>query len=67
MLTNQQACDILQHAELIVSEEEVQAALRRLAHEINSALAGKHPLVLSVMGGGGGIYRAVAPIVELPS
>ena len=66
MLTNQQACDILQHAELIVSAEEVQAALRRLAEEINSLLAGKHPLVLSVMGGAVVFTGQLLPMLNFP-
>lgn len=47
----QKARDVLQRAELICSEKEVQDALARVAREIDAALADTHPLVLSVMGG----------------
>jgi len=46
-----QAREFLQHAELIRSAEEVQAAVARVAVEVNAKLSGLHPLVLSVMGG----------------
>jgi len=36
----------------VVSAGEVQAALTRMAAEINARLAGRHPLVITVMNGG---------------
>lgn len=39
-------------SEEIVSEAAVQAALDRMAHEITSRLAGREPLVVTVMNGG---------------
>lgn len=51
MISPQEARLALQHAELICSEQEVQAAVARIAAEINAALSESHPLVLSVMGG----------------
>lgn len=50
-IQNQQVLEILQQAELVMNQDEVKAAVTRLALEINSALAHTHPLVLSVMGG----------------
>lgn len=42
----------LQEADLLHSEEEVQAALESLASEINSQMQGKDPIVFCVMNGG---------------
>jgi hypoxanthine phosphoribosyltransferase len=39
-------------SEEVVSEAAVQAALDRMAHEITSRLAGREPLVVTVMNGG---------------
>ena len=39
-------------ADLLYSEEQVEAALDRMAEQINSALAGCNPLFLCVMNGG---------------
>ena len=51
MLNNQQAREILANAELLHNADAVQAALHHVAARINTALADRHPLVLSVMGG----------------
>jgi len=51
MLSKQQARDVLQNAELLYSEQQVQSAVQRVAQEINATLAEQHPLLLSVMGG----------------
>ena len=66
MLTNQQARDTLQQAELIVSEEEVKAAVARVAREINTVLADQHPLVLSVMGGAVVFTGQLLPLLDFP-
>ena len=50
-MTRLEAQQLLDHAERIVSKEEVQAALDRLADEISCTLADEFPLVLAVMGG----------------
>jgi hypoxanthine phosphoribosyltransferase len=50
-MTRPDAHHLLDHAECIASEEEVQAVLNRLADEIGRSLAGTFPLVLAVMGG----------------
>lgn len=66
MLNNQEARIALQQAELIVSAEEVQAALARVAREINAALADKHPLLLSVMGGAVVFTGQLLPLLDFP-
>ena len=50
-MTRLEAQQLLDHAEPIASEQEVQAVLERLAGEIAHALADEFPLVLPVMGG----------------
>jgi len=66
MIGDPEARDILAGAELLRSAEEVQDAVRRVAHEINAALAGKHPLVLSVMGGAVVFSGQLLPMLEFP-
>ena len=65
-LSNQQARDMLQQAELLYPAEEVQAAVARVAREINSALADMHPLVLSVMGGAVVFTGQLLPLLDFP-
>lgn len=66
MLTNGQAASILKEAELIVSAEQVQSAVRRVAGEINATLADRHPLVLSVMGGAVVFTGQLLPMLDFP-
>ncbi len=66
MLSSQQARDILQQADLLCTAEEVQAAVARVAREINSAMAGAHPLVLSVMGGAVVFTGQLLPLLDFP-
>lgn len=56
----------LQQAELLCPAEQVQAALQRVARQINGALAGQHPLVLSVMGGAVVFTGQLLPLLEFP-
>ena len=65
-LSNQQARDLLQNAELIFSAQEVQAAVMRVAREINEALMNVHPLVLSVMGGAVVFTGQLLPLLTFP-
>jgi hypoxanthine phosphoribosyltransferase len=51
MISPGQAHEFMKHAEMICSAEEVQAAVARVAEEINATLSDQLPLVLSVMGG----------------
>ena len=66
MLSNQQARDILQQAELLYPAEEVRAAVACVAREINSVLADMHPLVLSVMGGAVVFTGQLLPLLDFP-
>jgi len=62
----QRARDILQHAELLYPAEQVQASLHKVAQQINAALAGTHPLVLSVMGGAVVFTGQLLPLLDFP-
>ncbi len=66
MLNNQDARILLGEAELIRSEEQVQAAVRHVAHTINTTLADQHPLVLSVMGGAVVFTGQLLPMLDFP-
>lgn len=66
MLTNSQARQILDDAELIYSAQEVQSAVVRVATQINEALAEQHPLVLSVMGGAVVFTGQLLPLLDFP-
>ena len=60
------AHDILHHAELLCSHEQVQAALHKVAQQINAKLADQHPLVLSVMGGAVVFSGQLLPLLNFP-
>ena len=62
----QHARDILQQAELLYSSEQVQAALHKVAQQINARLADAHPLVLSVMGGAVVFTGQLLPLLDFP-
>ena len=62
----QRANDILQQAELLYSEQQVQDALRKVAQQINARLADTHPLVLSVMGGAVVFSGQLLPLLDFP-
>ena len=66
MLNDPQARAILQQAELICSAEQVQAAVARVAAEVNAELADAHPLVLSVMGGAVVFTGQLLPLLDFP-
>jgi len=66
MTSIRQARDLLQHAELICPAEEVQAAVARVAEEINAKLSEQHPLVLSVMGGAVIFTGQLLPLLNFP-
>lgn len=65
-LTTQQARDILQQADLLYSEQQVQAALHAVAGQINSVLSEQFPLVLSVMGGAVIFSGQLLPLLNFP-
>ncbi|HEU0187820.1 MAG TPA: hypoxanthine-guanine phosphoribosyltransferase [Gallionellaceae bacterium] len=66
MINGAQARAILEQAEVIISADEVQAAVRRVAAEINGALAEANPLVLSVMGGAVVFTGQLLPQLDFP-
>lgn len=66
MVDDQRARDILQGAELLCPSQEIQLALQRVAQEINAALSGQHPLVLSVMGGAVVFTGQLLPLLDFP-
>ncbi|MFZ2300274.1 MAG: hypoxanthine-guanine phosphoribosyltransferase [Gallionella sp.] len=62
----QHAREALRDAELICTAEQVQAALQRIARQINAAFSDAHPLVLSVMGGAVVFTGQLLPLLEFP-
>ena len=66
MLTPQQARDALKHAEIIHSAADVQAALQRVAGQINQCLCDTNPLVLSIMGGAVVFTGQLLPLLNFP-
>ncbi len=65
-VTFQRAHELLQQSEILFTEAQVQAALHRVAVEINQALADTHPLVLSVMGGAVVFSGQLLPLLNFP-
>ena len=65
-MTPLEAQQLLDHAERIATEEEVQAVLERLAGEITHALADVFPLVLPVMGGAVVFAGQLLPKLRFP-
>src|SRR3989338_3409278 len=61
-----QVREVLRDADLICSAEQVQAALQRVAQQINAALADKHQLVLSVMDGAVVFSGQLLPLLDFP-
>lgn len=66
MLSREQASAALLKSEIIFSEQQVQAAVVRMAKEINEAMAEVHPLVLSVMGGAVVFTGQLLPLLTFP-
>jgi hypoxanthine phosphoribosyltransferase len=56
----------LEQSDLVASADEVQAALRRVAREIDARLAGAYPLVLPVMGGAVVFAGQLLPLLRFP-
>jgi hypoxanthine phosphoribosyltransferase len=61
-----QAWAFLEESELVASAEEVQAAIRRLATEIEQRLADAYPMVLAVMGGAVVFAGQLLPLLRFP-
>lgn len=66
MINNVEAWDILDAAELIYSEAEVQAAIDRLATAISARFKETSPLLLSVMGGAVVFTGQILPRLHFP-
>jgi hypoxanthine phosphoribosyltransferase len=66
VLSRQDAQNALINSEIIFSVEQVQAAVLRMAQEINAAMADSHPLVLSVMGGAVVFTGQLLPLLNFP-
>ena len=56
----------LEQSDLVASADEVQAALRRVASEIQARLASTYPLVLAVMGGAVVFAGQLLPLLRFP-
>ena len=61
-----QAWAFLENSEPIASADEVQAALRRVAAQIEARLGDAYPLVLAVMGGAVVFAGQVLPLLRFP-
>ena len=66
MLSAGEAQRIFDEADLVVSEQDAAAAVRRVAGEIGAVLADAHPLVLSVMGGAVIFTGQLLPLLPFP-
>ena len=66
MPESQKAWQFLEHSDLVASEKEVQAAIRRVAAEIEANLSRKYPLVLAVMGGAVVFAGQILPLLRFP-
>ena len=56
----------LEQSDLVASAAEVQAALRRVASEIEARLSSAYPLVLAVMGGAVVFAGQLLPLLRFP-
>ncbi len=66
MISPGQAREFLRNAEIVCTAENVQAAVARMAREINATLGDRHPLVLSVMGGAVIFTGQLLPLLDFP-
>jgi hypoxanthine phosphoribosyltransferase len=62
----QQARAFLENSDLIAGAEEVQAAVRRVASEIEQRLSAAYPMVLAVMGGAIVFAGQLLPLLRFP-
>jgi hypoxanthine phosphoribosyltransferase len=61
-----QLWEVLQRADLVYGEDQLAAAVRRVAQEITAVLAERVPLVLSVMGGAVVFTGQLLPLLRFP-
>ena len=60
------AWNFLKASDLVASADDVQAALRRVAAEVEARLSGAYPLVLAVMGGAVVFAGQLLPLLRFP-
>ncbi len=61
-----EALGILNSSDILFTEEQVSAAVDRMAEEITAKLGGEYPLVLSVMGGAVVFTGQLLPRLKFP-
>lgn len=66
MTENTDAWDLLHNAELLFSEQEVDAVIGTLAQQITRELAESRPIVLAVMGGAVYFAGQLLPLLHFP-
>jgi hypoxanthine phosphoribosyltransferase len=66
MKGREEAMRLLEEADLLVSAEEVSAAVERMAVEISAKLKDDFPVVLSVMGGAAVFTGQLLPLLRFP-
>src|SRR5205809_8022752 len=62
----EKAWAFLRNSDPVSSAEEVQAAIRRVATEIEDQLVASYPLVLEVLGGGVVFAGQILPLLRFP-
>lgn len=65
-ITPQQAWEVLQKADRVHSPEVVEAALGRMAREIQQRLASTNPLLVCIMTGGVVPFGKLLPLLQFP-
>ncbi|AOJ67653.1 MULTISPECIES: hypoxanthine-guanine phosphoribosyltransferase [Burkholderia] len=65
-MNREEALHIFQHSEEIVSADEVNASIGRMAAEIRGQIGEEFPLVLSVMGGAAVFTGMLLPHLDFP-
>ena len=66
MRSTHETWQVLEGADVVCTEQEVAAAVLRLAGEITAKLSERQPLVLSVMGGGVVFTGQLLPLLRFP-
>jgi hypoxanthine phosphoribosyltransferase len=61
-----QLWEVLERADLVCSEDQLRAAVQRVAREVTEVLAERVPLVLSVMGGAVVFTGQLLPLLHFP-
>lgn len=65
-MNREEALEVFHHSEEIVSPQEVNASVDRMADAIKSAIGDTFPLVLSVMGGAAVFTGMLLPRLDFP-